>query len=95
MENVVPSPNYFTLPHLPSPLKHQIPPSLFSLISLCHKPEFGMLLLQGTVSHQPSKLGPSRSIYLCYQVQASPLSHSGLLVLMKSQSSFQETVWLF
>lgn len=78
-----------------SPLKHQIPPSLFILILLCHKPDFGMLLLQGTVPHQPSKLGPSTSIYLCYQVQASPLSHSGLLVLTESQSSFQETVWLF
>lgn len=33
MENAVPSPNCFTLPHSPSPLKHQIPPLLFALLS--------------------------------------------------------------
>lgn len=33
MENAIPSPNYFTLPHPSSPLKHQTPPSLFALPS--------------------------------------------------------------
>lgn len=32
-ENAVPSPNWFSLPHLPSHLKNQIPPSLFPLLS--------------------------------------------------------------
>lgn len=45
-------------------------------------------------SHKPSKLGPNVFIYLCYQVQSSPLSHSGPLTLKESQSSFRGAAWL-
>ena len=96
---------WWRMPYLPqttSPFLIPLPPwntrfllpYLHSSHLLCHRPQFWMLLLRGVVSHQPSKLGPNRFIYLCYQVQASPLSHSGPLALKESQSSFQEAVWL-
>lgn len=96
-ENAVPSPNWFSLPHLPSHLKNQIPPSLFPLLS--HP------LSQTWIMNAPAlrcfdspifKTWSHMFIYFCspvagcvYQPQWVPR-----LFQWKSHSSSQETVWL-
>lgn len=91
---------WWRMPYLPwttSPFLIALPPwntrfllpYLHSSHLLCHRSEFWILLLWGTVFHQPSKLGPNMFVCLRCQVRASPLSHSGPLALKESQSSFQ------
>lgn len=97
IENAVSSPNYFSLPHPPSHLKNQIPPSLFPLLS--HP------LSQTWIGNTPAlrcfnslifKLGPHRFIYFCFPATSyiSQPQWVPWLFQWKSHSSSQEAVWL-